>query len=93
MTTDYLNPRTPAMRLTPSDIHMVDKVTTAVTYTAAGGTVILGFTANEFAALGGLAIAVVAFITNTALTLWFKHQHLKLARERTREGVAEHVAE
>lgn len=61
---------------------MVDKISTAVTYTAAGGTVILGFTANEFAALGGLVIATLAYVTNAAITWWFKREHLKLAKAK-----------
>lgn len=61
---------------------MPDKISAAATYTAAGGTVILGMTANEFAALGGLAIATLAYFTNAAITAYFKYQHLKIARAK-----------
>lgn len=63
---------------------MADKISTAVTYTAAGGTVVLGMTANEFAALGGLAIAGLAFITNAGITWWYKREHLKIARAKAK---------
>ena len=53
------------------------------TYLAAGSTVILGLTANEIAALGGLVIAFVAMVINAAITWYFKSQHLKLAREKS----------
>ncbi|WP_041646651.1 HP1 family phage holin [Aromatoleum aromaticum] len=61
---------------------MPDKASAAITYTAAGSTVILGMTANEFAALGGLAIAGLAFVTNAVITWWYKREHLKIARAR-----------
>lgn len=37
-----------------------------------------GMTANEIAAVGGLVIGLIGYFTN----LWFKAQHLKIARER-----------
>lgn len=52
------------------------------TYMAAGGTVILGLTANEVAALGGLLVALLAMVVNAAITWHFKSEHLKLAREK-----------
>lgn len=58
------------------------KITSVTGHTAAGGTVILGLTANEVAALGGLAVTAIAFAANFVLNFWFKHQHLKLERRR-----------
>ena len=52
--------------------------TSAATYTASGSAVIFGLTANEFAAISGVCIALLTF----ALNWYYKHQHLKLARER-----------
>ena len=52
------------------------------TYMAAGGTVILGLTANEVAALGGLLVALLAMVVNAAITWHFKSEHLKIAREK-----------
>ena len=52
------------------------------TYMAAGGTVILGLTANEVAALGGLLVAFLAMVVNAAITWHFKSEHLKLASEK-----------
>lgn len=52
--------------------------TTAATYTASGSAVIFGLSANEFAAVSGVCVALLTF----ALNWYYKHQHLKLARER-----------
>lgn len=55
------------------------KTAAAVTYSGSAAAIIFGLTANEFAALGGLAIGVIGLIA----TIWFKHQHLKLAKQLT----------
>lgn len=60
----------------------VMKTSAAAGYTAAGGTMILGLTANELAAFGGLLVTILAFAVNSGVNFWFKHQELKLARER-----------
>lgn len=52
------------------------------TYVAAGGTVILGLTANELAALGGLLVAFIAMLVNAFINWHFKSERLKLAREK-----------
>ena len=52
--------------------------TTAATYTASGSAIIFGLSANEFAAISGVCIALLTF----ALNWYYKQQHLKLARER-----------
>jgi hypothetical protein len=59
---------------------MVDtaKAASAATYGGSATAVFFGLTANEFAALGGLVIAVIGLLVN----IWFKHQHLKIAREK-----------
>lgn len=62
------------------------KASAATGYTAAGGTLILGLTTNEFAAIGGLVVTTVAFVANAAMNFWFKHQHLKLARKLAEQG-------
>lgn len=54
------------------------KASAVATYGGAGSAIFFGLTANEFGALAGVAIGVVGLIAN----IWFKHQHLKLARER-----------
>lgn len=55
----------------------MEKAATAATYTGAGTAVIFGLTANEFAALGGLFIALIGLLVN----IWFKHQHLQIAKK------------
>lgn len=58
------------------------KTSTAATYAAAGNAVFLGLTANELAAIGGLAVAVLSMVVGHGISIWFKYQHLKLARDR-----------
>lgn len=53
--------------------------TTAASYVASGSAIVFGLNANEFAAIAGGACAILTFAVN----LWFKAQHLKLARQRT----------
>lgn len=55
---------------------MADKLATITAYAASGSAIILGLSANEFAALIGAFVAVLTFIAN----LWFKWQHLKLVK-------------
>jgi hypothetical protein len=57
--------------------NIVIKTANTATYGGSVTAVIFGLNANEFAALGGLAIGVIALIIGT----WYKHQHLKIARQ------------
>lgn len=58
---------------------MTDKVTTAAAYSASGSTFAIGaLTANELATYIGIVCAVITTFVN----IWFKLQHLKLARNR-----------
>lgn len=43
-----------------------------------------GFTATELAAFGGLIVAIIGFVVNTAMNWHFKSQHLRLAREKAK---------
>ena len=52
--------------------------TTAATYTASGSAVIFGLSANEFAAIAGVCIALLTF----GLNWYYKHQQLKVICER-----------
>ena len=64
---------------------MADKTTTVASYAASGGALIAGLSANEIAAVVGAACAILTFCAN----LWFKYQHLQIARGR-RTTAAEH---
>ena len=44
-------------------------------------TLIGGLTATEIAAFGGLALAVLSYLTNAAMTFYFKREHLKIAQQ------------
>ena len=46
-----------------------------ISYGGAGGAVFFGLTANEFAALGGLAIGVIGLIINIIFK-WLAHREL-----------------
>lgn len=55
-----------------------ERAATAATYGGSASAVFFGLNAAEFAAIAGVAIAFAGFLVN----VWFKHQHLKLAREQ-----------
>lgn len=55
----------------------VTKAASAATYGGSAGAVYFGLTANEFAAFGGLAIAMIGLVVN----IWYKHLHYKLAKK------------
>lgn len=59
---------------------LTTKVATTATYTGSASAVIFGLSANEFAAVAGVCIALAGFLVN----VWFKYQHLQLAREQNR---------
>ena len=52
------------------------KIASAATYGGSSAAVIFGLTANEFAAVSGVVIAICGLLVN----IYFKHQHLKIAR-------------
>jgi hypothetical protein len=53
------------------------KTASVATYGGAGSAVFFGLSANEFGALCGVIIGLVGLVAN----IYFKYQHLKLARE------------
>ncbi len=59
---------------------VVVKAAHAATYSGSAGAVYFGLTANEVAAFGGLAIAVVGLI----VSWYYKAQALKVLKEKHR---------
>lgn len=57
---------------------MTDKPSSVASYAASGTALFAGLSANEFAAVAGAACAILTFLAN----IWFKYQHLQLARSR-----------
>lgn len=57
--------------------NIIVKAATTATYGGSASAVIFGLSANEFAALGGLCVAIIGLLIGT----WFKHQHLKIAKQ------------
>lgn len=55
-----------------------ESVASPITYTASGGAVILGFSAGEFAALAGVAIAAATFLLN-----WYYKERAAKALEKS----------
>ena len=53
------------------------------TYTASGSAVIFGLSANEFAAIAGVCIALLTF----GLNWYYKHQQLKVICERLKNNL------
>ena len=60
--------------------NIVIKTANAATYGGSATAIIFGLSANEFAALGGLFIGFIGLI----ITTWYKHQHLKIAKENSK---------
>ena len=59
---------------------LIERAAQTVTYGGAGGAVFFGMTANEFAAVAGVLIGVVGLILQAGITIYFKRQHLAIAR-------------
>lgn len=57
--------------------NIIVKAATTATYGGSASAVIFGLSANEFAALGGLCVAIIGLLIGT----WFKYQHLKIAKQ------------
>jgi hypothetical protein len=53
------------------------KASSIATYGGAGSAIFFGLSANEFGALCGVVIGFIGLVAN----IWFKHQHLKIARK------------
>jgi hypothetical protein len=53
------------------------KTASVATFGGAGSAVFFGLSANEFGALCGVVIGLIGLIAN----IYFKHQHLKIARK------------
>ena len=59
---------------------IASKTASAITYAGSASAVFFGLTANEFAALGGLCVAIAGLLVN----IWFKYQHLQIAKEKSK---------
>ena len=53
------------------------KTASVATYGGAGSAIFFGLSANEFGTLCGVVIGLIGLIAN----IYFKHQHLKIARK------------
>lgn len=48
-----------------------------------------GWTLNELLAIGGFLLALASFVFQAFVTIYFKQQHLKLARARLAADIAD----
>jgi hypothetical protein len=62
-----------------SQEQLIERAAQAATYGGAGGAVIFGLSANEFAALAGVVIGLVGLVLQVAITIYFKRRHLAIA--------------
>ena len=63
---------------------IVTKAATTAQYTGSAGAVVFGLTPGEWqivGVIGGLVIAFLGFLVNISVNIYFKRQHLLLARE------------
>ena len=61
-------------------IRMIKESAAPLTYAVAGGTVFMGMTVEEWC-IAGVVIGIVVTLATFAVTVYFKRQHLKLARK------------
>lgn len=59
---------------------VVTKAATTATYGGSSAAVIFGLTANEFAAVSGVVIALCGLLVN----IYYKQQHLKIAQKNAK---------
>jgi hypothetical protein len=67
----------------------VTKATTAAAYAGAGVPVFLGYTVDEWSAIGvfgGLILGALTWIGNMVVNAYFKREHLKLAIRQAEAG-------
>ncbi|MFD1385143.1 HP1 family phage holin [Rhodanobacter aciditrophus] len=61
----------------------MEKILSPTTYGGAFTAWMGSMTANDVAAYGGLVVAAATFAAN----VWYKRQHLKLAKEKLEKGL------
>jgi len=71
------------------DKDAIAAIANKVTYSGAGGAIFFGMTANEFAAIGGLCIAIIGLIVQVTFKLK-GYRELKKHHERLEARVNEY---
>lgn len=67
------------------EVHAAEKVAATATYTSGAAAVLLGWTANEIAAITAAVICVLSYLTTQAINMYFKRQHLLLEQTRVHQ--------
>ena len=60
----------------------IQKASNVATYTGSAVAFLAGLSANEIAALGGLVVAVLGYLTGAAINLWYKLRLLEIAAQK-----------
>lgn len=68
------------MTLTEQQQEIAEKIASGTQYGGAGGAVIFGLSANEFAAIAGVFIGLIGLVVN----IYFKYKTYKLAENAQR---------
>jgi ABC-type proline/glycine betaine transport system permease subunit len=71
------------------DKDAIAAIANKVTYSGAGGAIFFGMTANEFAAIGGLCLALIGLIVQITFKI-MGHLELKKHHERLESRVNEY---
>lgn len=58
----------------------ITKASNTATYGGSSTAIFFGLTANEFAAIGGLVVAVIGLVVNISVTVYYKRKHYLLAK-------------
>ena len=58
---------------------LATKASSVATYGGAGSAIFFGLTANEFGAICGVVIGLIGLVAN----IYFKYQHLQLAKKQS----------
>lgn len=59
-----------------------ERLSNGVTIGSSAGALIAGLTLSDIALVVGIVVPILALVSNWAITIYFKREHLKLARER-----------
>lgn len=70
---------------TAEGVALTQKITATLAVSGATSSVYFGFSQGEWSIIGiicGIVIGALGLAGNLAVTIWFKHQHLKIARQK-----------
>lgn len=63
------------------EAHAAEKVAATVTYGSGFTAIIFGLTASEVTAIVAAVVCILSYLTTQGIAVYFKNQHLQIARE------------